>query len=80
MNIFVIDKATRQNLGILNFIPRIEEHIVLKESETENIECIVECVLYDPREHAVIIFVNIVEPYYTSLLKEVKWGKVLIVR
>lgn len=77
MNIFVIDKATKQNLGTLDFIPQKEERIVLKESETENIECIVECVLYDPREHAVVIFINIVEPYYSSLLAEVKWSKCL---
>lgn len=73
MNIFVIDKETKQNLGILDFIPRREEHIVLKDREWKNVECIVNCVLYEPKEHAILIFVNIVEPYYSRMVSEIKW-------
>lgn len=32
-NIFIIDKATKQNLETLDFIPRKDERIVLKLSE-----------------------------------------------
>lgn len=72
-NIFVIDKASKQNLGILDFIPRKDERLVLKECEWKNIECVVACVLYEPREHATLIFVDIVEPYYYSMISEIKW-------
>lgn len=34
---------------------------------------VVECVLYEPLEHATLIFVSIVEPYYTAMVKEIKW-------
>lgn len=60
-NIFVIDKTTKCNLGILDFTPRKE------------IEVVVECVLYEPLEHATLVFVSIVEPYYTAIAKEIKW-------
>lgn len=73
MNIFVIDKASKQNLGILDFIPRKDERLVLQENTWKNIECIVACVLYEPRENGILIFVDIVEPYYSSMVSEIKW-------
>lgn len=73
MNVFVIDKTTKQNLGVLDFIPRKDERLVLKESEWKNIECVVACVLYEPKEYAVLIFVDIVEPYYSSMVSKIKW-------
>ena len=73
MNIFVIDKATKKNLGILDFIPRKEERLVLKDGEWKNIECVVVCVLYEPKEHGVLIFVDITEPYYSAMVSEIQW-------
>ena len=73
MNIFVIDKTTKKNLGFLDFTPRKEERIVLNDRERKTIECIVACVLYEPKEHAVLIFVDIVEPYYSAMVSEIQW-------
>nr|DAH30218.1 MAG TPA: hypothetical protein [Caudoviricetes sp.] len=74
-NIFVIDKATKCNLGVLDFIPRKDDRISMKASEWKEIEVevVVECVLYAPWEHATLVFVSIVEPYYTAMVKEIKW-------
>lgn len=72
-NIFVIEKTTKCNLGLLDFIPRKDDRISMKKSEKEEIEVAVECVLYEPLEHTTLVFVNIVEPYYTPLVKEIKW-------
>lgn len=73
MNIFVIDKATKKNLGILDFIPRKEERLVLKDREWKNIECVVACVLYEVKEYGVLIFVDIIEPYYSAMVSEIQW-------
>lgn len=73
MSIFVIDKASKRNLGILDFIPRKDERLVLKDDAWKNIECVVVCVLYEPVEHATLIFVDIVEPYYSAMVSEIKW-------
>lgn len=73
MSIFVIDKVSKQNLGVLDFIPRKDERVVLKDGAWKNIECVVACVLYEPVEHATLIFVDIVEPYYSSMVSEIKW-------
>ena len=70
--IFVIDKVTKRNLGILDFIPRKEERLMLKDGESKNIECVVDCILYEPREHGVLIFVDIVEPYYSVMVSDIK--------
>lgn len=72
-NIFVIDKTTKCNLGVLDFTPRKDDRISMKASEEKEIEVVVECVLYEPLEHATLVFVNIVEPYYTALVKAIKW-------
>lgn len=73
MSIFVIDKASKQNLGVLDFTPRKDERLVLKDGVWKNIECVVACVLYEPVEHAILIFVDIVKPYYSSMVSEIKW-------
>ena len=73
MNVFVIAKCTKENIGVLDFMPRKEERLVLKDGAWKNIECVVECVLYEPTEHAVLVFVNIVEPYYSAMISEIKW-------
>lgn len=76
-NIFVIDKTTKCNLGVLDFTPRKDDRISIKASikasKWKEIEVVVECVLYEPLEHATLVFVNIVEPYYTALVKAIKW-------
>ena len=72
-NIFVIDKTTKCNLGILDFTPRKDDRISMKASEWKEIEVVVECVLYEPLEHATLVFVSVVEPYYTAMVKEIKW-------
>ena len=72
-NIFVIDKTTKCNLGVLDFTPRKDDRISMKASEEKEIEVVVECVLYDPLEHATLVFVSIVEPYYIAMVKEIKW-------
>ena len=71
-NIFVIDKATKCNLGVIDFTLRKDDRISMKASGKE-IEVVVECVLYEPLEHATLVFVSIVEPYYTAMVKEIKW-------
>ena len=43
-NIFVIDKITKCNLGVLDFTPRIDDRISMKPSEGKEIEVVVECV------------------------------------
>lgn len=77
-NIFVIDKTTKCNLGVLDFTPRIDDRISMKASEGKEIEVVVECVLYEPLEHATLVFVNIVEPYYTALVKAINGNKIRI--
>ena len=72
-NIFVIDKTTKCNLGVLDFTPRKDDRISMKASEWKEIEVVVECVLYEPLEHATLVFVSVVEPYYTAMVKEIKW-------
>lgn len=72
-NIFVIDKITKQNLGMLDFIPRKDDRIVLKLSEWTKAECVVACVLYEPLENGVLVFVDIAEPYYSKMISEIKW-------
>lgn len=72
-NIFVIDKNTKCNLGMLDFIPHKGDRISMKASERKEMEVEVECVFYEPLEHATLIFVNIVEPYYTALVEAIKW-------
>lgn len=72
-NIFVIDKITKENLGIIDFIPRREERIILKSKRQNNLECKVCCIMYHPIEHAVLVFVDVVEPYYSKMISEIKW-------
>lgn len=73
MNIFVIDKATKINIGVLDFIPQERERLILKNAEYENIECVVECVVYHPAQHITLIFVNVVENYYEKMIGKIKW-------
>lgn len=72
--VFVIDKLTKYNLGVIDFIPRKEDHIAFKIPDTnKKIEVEVECILHEPASEATLVFVNMVEPYYESLVKDIKW-------
>lgn len=73
-NIFVIDTSKRCNLGNISFIPHKDDRISMKASDGKEIEVVVNCVLYAPLKHATLIFVNIVEPCYTAMVKEIKWS------
>lgn len=73
-NIFVINNTTKCNLGNISFIPHKEDRISMKTLDGKEIEVVVDCVLYAPWEHATLVFVNIVEPYYTKFIKEIKWS------
>ncbi len=72
-NIFIIDKATKQNLGTLDFIPRKDDRIALKLSERIKAEGVVSCVFYELLENAVLIFVDVFEPYYSKMVSDIKW-------
>ena len=68
-NTFVVDFDTKECVGIINFIPRREERVVLSEKEYK-----VMCVVYDPKERSVLVFVNMVDNYYSALFKDIKWN------
>lgn len=74
-SVFVIDKTTKCNLGLIDFIPRKDDRISMKASEWGEIEVVVECVLYEPLEHATLVFVSVVKLYYTAMVNEIK-GKI----
>lgn len=72
-SVFVIEEATKCNLGVIDFIPNRGDRISMKASEWREMEVEVECVLHDPLEHATLIFVNIVESCYIKMVKEIRW-------
>ena len=72
-NIFVIDKGTKENLGVIDFTPRREERIILKRNEWHSLECKVCCIVHELREHATLVFVDVVEPYYSKMIAGIKW-------
>lgn len=69
---FVIDTKTNENIAIIDFIPRREDRIIIN-SQWKNLECKVGCVLYHPKENAILIFVDVVDNYYESKIKDIKW-------
>lgn len=73
MNIFVVDKDSKKFLCNIDFIPNKDDRIILKNTEWSNKEYVVQCVVYEPNEHAVFIFVVEVEPYYFKMISEIKW-------
>ena len=77
MNIFVIDKDTKTNIGILDFIPKMNERIILNSSEWKEWEYVVDCVLHYPKEHGVLVFVekiSITDIHYSQIIKDIKWN------
>lgn len=69
MSIFVIDKDIKTCIGIIDFIPQKESRLILSKIEYK-----VEGIVYDPKEHATLIFVTPVKKYYSNLIKEIKWN------
>lgn len=44
-----------------------------EKTEWKYTEAVVECVLYNSMSMQRWFFVNIVEPYYTAMVKEIEW-------
>lgn len=40
----------------------------------ENLECKVCCIVYNPNEHGILVFVDVVENYYDIMIGEIKWS------
>lgn len=72
MNVFVIDKETKESLGVIDFIPRREERVILNNGNRD-LECKVCCVVYYPKNHGILVFVDVVENYYEKMISEIKW-------
>lgn len=72
MNIFVIDKELKKNVGIIDFIPRKEDRIILN-NKYGNVEYKVQCIVCYPKENAILVFVNAVENYYEKIINEIDW-------
>lgn len=70
--IFVIDTKTNEHIATIDFIPRREDRIIVN-TQWKNLECKVGCVLYHPKEHATLVFVDVVENYYEVKIKDIKW-------
>jgi len=73
MRTYVIDKITKNNLAILDFAPRKDDRFAINING-KNCECIVNCVLYELHEKATLVFVTIHEPYYSEMIKDIKWN------
>lgn len=74
-NIFVIDKATKENLRKLDFIPRREERIII-DYNGRNLEYKVKCIVYYPYNIdniGVFVFVDLVDNYYEKMIQNIKW-------
>lgn len=68
-NIFVIDKGIKECVGVIDFIPSREERILLKLLEYK-----VSCVLYHPEQNSTLVFVELVDRHYSSIIKDIKWN------
>jgi hypothetical protein len=73
MNIYIISESTKDHLGTIDFIPRKNEHILLRGALGDH-EFIVNGILYMPNEKGVLVFVKLVEPYYGKMIEEIKWN------
>ena len=77
MNIFVIDKKTKNNIGIIDFIPKRQERIILNTSNWKEYEYVVDCILHYPKEHGILVFVDMVpitDFQYAQIIKDIKWS------
>lgn len=71
MNIFVIDLAARRNMGVIDFIPRREENIILSDGKRE-VECKILNIVYYPKQNSVLVFVD-VRSDYKNIIDEIEW-------
>lgn len=73
VSIYVIDKNTKKNLGMLDWIPHRGDGISIIDYNGTEIEVRVEYVLHRPMDHAVLVFVAEDAPTYSDLVKDIKW-------
>ena len=71
-NIFIIDRDTKENVGMIDFLPRREERIIINYNG-RNLEYKACCVVYHPSENGVLVFVDLVDNYYEKMIKNIKW-------
>lgn len=71
-NIFIIDVDTKERVGMIDFLPRREERIIINY-HGRNLEYKVGCVVYHPSENGILVFVNLVDNYYEKIIKNIKW-------
>lgn len=71
-NIFIIDIDTKENVGLIDFIPRREERIIINY-KGRNVEYKVRCVVYYPRNNAILVFSDLVSNYYEKMIEDIKW-------
>lgn len=71
-NIFVVDKDTKEHIANIDFIPRKEERIIVNKNNS-NIEYKVKAVVYNVSINGTIVFVELVQPYYSNIIKDIKW-------
>lgn len=71
-NIFIIDRDTKENVGMIDFLPRKEERIIINYNG-RNLEYKVYRVVYHPSENGVLVFVDLVDNYYEKMIKNIKW-------
>ena len=71
-NIFIIDKDTKENIGIIDFIPRREERIIV-HNNGRNLEYKVSCIVYYPTNNGILVFADLVENYYEKMIEDIKW-------
>jgi hypothetical protein len=67
--IFVIDKDIKECIGSIDFIPHREERFLFNSNEYK-----IACVLYHPKEHSILVFVTLVDRYYSNMIKDIKWN------
>lgn len=72
MNIFLIDKMTKMNIGKIDFIPHKEDRIILNNDGRK--ECLVGAVMYIPDAYTTLVFVDILSGlYYGEMVDDIQW-------
>lgn len=71
-NIFIIDMDTKESVGMIDFVPRREERIIIN-CHGRNLEYKVGCVVYHPSANGILVFVKLVDNYYEKMIKNIKW-------
>ncbi len=71
-NIYIIDIDTKERLGMIDFLPHREERMIINY-HGRNLEYKVGCVVYNPSENGIFVFVKLVDNYYEKMIKNIKW-------